>query len=293
MRERGREHSGRHQRARAGAEEAATYQSSGSSCSSSSTGAKRSPWRSIRSSTSPASKTRPEPSPLSAARLDLVPGDRGRGGRALAGAQRVDGDRRFAAVVLGPVDEDLALAFDLFHLRDDQVRGLLFEQLGDRFGERFGRLVADLLGVERDVDLHPLRARGLGEALDVEVAEQVAQAQRHPAAVDDVGRRPGVEVEGEHGRPRRRPGQRERGVQLDRRQLRHPDQGRPAVADAEVDLAGVRPGPHVAVFTHFGRCLGQRFSKKAESRSSTPSGKRRRVTARPLRWGTIAGATLA
>ena len=75
----------------------------------------------------------------SAACLDLVPGDRGRDGRALAGAQRVDGDRRLALVVLGPVDEDLALAFDLLHLRDDLVRGLLLEQLGDRFGERFGR----------------------------------------------------------------------------------------------------------------------------------------------------------
>ena len=53
------------------------------------------------------------------------------------------------------------------------------------------------------------------------------------------------------------------------------------------------PASTRAVFTHFGRCLGQRFSKKAASRSSTPSGKRRRVTARPVRWGTIAGATLA
>ena len=53
------------------------------------------------------------------------------------------------------------------------------------------------------------------------------------------------------------------------------------------------PASTLVVFTHFGRCLGQRFSKKAESRSSTPSGKRRSVTARPARWGTIALATLA
>src|ERR1700742_931030 len=51
--------------------------------------------------------------------LDLVPGQRRRAGRTGAGAQRVDGDRRFAAVVLGPVDEDLVLTFDLFHFRDD------------------------------------------------------------------------------------------------------------------------------------------------------------------------------
>ena len=41
-------------------------------------------------------------------RLDLVPGDRGRDRGAFAGAQGVDGDRRLALVVLGPVDEDLA-----------------------------------------------------------------------------------------------------------------------------------------------------------------------------------------
>ena len=78
-------------------------------------------------------------------RFDLLPGDRGRDGRAFAGAQRVDGDRRLALVVLGPVDEDLALAFDLLHLRDDLVGGLLLEQLGDRFGERFGLVVGGLL----------------------------------------------------------------------------------------------------------------------------------------------------
>ena len=40
------------------------------------------------------------PSPELGGGLDLVPGDRGRDGGALAGPQRVDGDRRFAAVVL-------------------------------------------------------------------------------------------------------------------------------------------------------------------------------------------------
>ena len=84
-------------------------------------------------------------------------------------------------MVLGPVDEDLALAFDLFHLRDDLLRRLLLEQLGDRFGERFSRLVVDF-GVEGNVDLQSLRARGLGEALNPEVAEHLPQPQRHPAA---------------------------------------------------------------------------------------------------------------
>jgi hypothetical protein len=53
------------------------------------------------------------------------------------------------------------------------------------------------------------------------------------------------------------------------------------------------PACTVAVLTQSGRCLGQRFSKNAFSLSSTPSGKRRRVTARPERCGSIAGAMRA
>ena len=68
--------------------------------------------------------------------------------------------------------------------------------------------------------------------------------------------------------------------------------GRPSQTQKSI-LPARGPASTRAVFTHFGRCLGQRFSKKAASRSSTPSGKRRSVTARPARWGTIAAATLA
>ncbi len=68
--------------------------------------------------------------------------------------------------------------------------------------------------------------------------------------------------------------------------------GRPSQTQKSI-LPAFGPARTLVVFTHLGRCLGQRFSKKAESRSSTPSGKRRRVTARPFRWGTIASATLA
>ena len=49
-----------------------------------------------RSSTSPASKPSASASSSLGASLDLVPVDRRRGGRPLAGAQRVDGDRRLA-----------------------------------------------------------------------------------------------------------------------------------------------------------------------------------------------------
>ncbi len=74
------------------------------------------------------------------------------------------------------------------------------------------------------------------------MAEEIAQAQADPAALDDVGGRSGIEVEGEDGGAFGRSREGERGVELDRRQLRHPDQRRPAVADAEVDLARMRAG---------------------------------------------------
>jgi hypothetical protein len=52
-----------------------------------------------------------------------------------------------------------------------------------------------------------------------------------------------------------------------------------------------RPMTIGAVFTHLGVCEGARFSKKRCP--STPSGRRTRVSGRPLRWGSIASETRA
>src|SRR3954447_20171282 len=59
--------------------------------------------------------------------LDLSPVQRHRGGGVFAGAQRVDRDRRLLLVILAPVDEDLAAAIDLRHLRDDLLRRFLLQ----------------------------------------------------------------------------------------------------------------------------------------------------------------------
>jgi hypothetical protein len=53
--------------------------------------------------------------------FDLVPADRRRDRGPLACPHRVDRDRRFAAVVLRPVDEDLPCDRPL-SFRDDMVR---------------------------------------------------------------------------------------------------------------------------------------------------------------------------
>ena len=85
--------------------------SAGSFCLSFSTGSNRSPSFSIRLIASGISKrSRSAESLRFAARSTSLPPQRDRGGGALAGAQRVDGDRRLLLVVLAPVDEDLALA---------------------------------------------------------------------------------------------------------------------------------------------------------------------------------------
>ncbi len=168
--------------------------------------------------------------------FDLVPGDRGRNRRVVAAAQGVHGDGGLRAVVLAPVDEHLALAQLLLHLRDDVLRVVALERLGDRVRERLGLLVGDLR-VQRDVELKALGARRLGERLEAEVLEHRLDREADTAAVEDVGGRAGVEVEDQAGGALDVLGERERRVQLQRRQLRQPDQRGEVVADDEVQQA--------------------------------------------------------
>src|SRR5436190_19440040 len=75
--------------------------------------------------------------------VELVPGD-GRGdGGALAGAERVGAGRGLVAVVLAPVDEDLAGAEGLAHVRGHVGWILLLGQWGDGAGERRGVVERD------------------------------------------------------------------------------------------------------------------------------------------------------
>ena len=197
-----------------------------------STGSKGSPTSSTRSSSSPASKTSASASPS----LHLVPGQRRGDGRPLARAKRVDPHGRLVTVVLAPVDEDLALAPLLAHRGQHELGVLLLEQTGDAVRERLGVVVGDV-GVQRHVELHALRARGLHAALQRELGEHVAQQQRHLAALREPRGRPRVEVEREHGRRVRILGEGKGGMQLEVGEVGQPHQGREVVAEHELDRA--------------------------------------------------------
>ena len=156
----------------------------------------------------------------------------------LLGPQRVGGHGRLVLVVLAPVDEHLARAPVLAHVGDDELGMAALQQLRDRLREALGLLVGGR-HVERHVDLHPLRARGLREPLQPEVPEHLAQVQRHARALDDRGRRAGIEIEGEDRRRARIGRLRQRGVQLQVGEVGQPDQRRQVVGEHEVDRAPV------------------------------------------------------
>ena len=71
--------------------------------------------------------------------------------------------------------------------------------------------------------------------------EDVAQLERHPAAVEDAGRRPGIEVEHHRGRVPRIRHRPLVGVQFERGQVAQPHQRRELLDDASLLAA---PGDH-------------------------------------------------
>ena len=90
--------------------------------------------------------------------LDLVPRDRGRHGRIVAGAKRIRGDRGLVMSILAPVDEHLPGPLDLGHHRRHPTGQLALDHLADGEGEVGRPLVGDARGVERNVHLEALRA---------------------------------------------------------------------------------------------------------------------------------------
>ncbi len=112
--------------------------------------------------------------------FDLVPGDRRRHGRIVAGPQRVRGDRGLVVGVLAPVDEHLAGPLDLGHHGGHPAGQLAFHHLADREGEVGGRLVGDTGRVERHVELEALRTRRLAPALPGRPSRAPPGRQRPP-----------------------------------------------------------------------------------------------------------------
>ena len=130
----------------------------------------------------------------------------------------------------------------------------------------------------------------LREALEAEVGEQVAQAQRHLRALDGGRRLAGIEVEGEHRRPLGLRASESDGCSSSAASwASQTSVGRSSqTMNSSVPTEPISIG---AVFTQSGVCLGARFSKKRWP--STPSGNRTRVSGRPARWGRIVSAIRA
>ncbi len=116
-----------------------------------------------------------------------------------------------------------------------------------RFGSRDSRMrptasakalvvvrVDDRTQADREVD--PLGARRLGDDVEPELAEEVADVERDACAVDDVRRRAGIEVEHHGSGTPRVGGARLGSVELERSEVRRPHERRQVVDAAGADL---------------------------------------------------------
>ena len=119
---------------------------------------------------------------------------------------------------------------------------LIFQQAGQRVGKGFGGLVAGGR-VQRNVNLQPLRAGGLGETLQAEVLKDFPQPHADLRALHDVGGWSGIEIEHHHGGTADIFCQRKRGMQFDGGQVRHPDHRAQIVGKNVVDRAPVALAP--------------------------------------------------
>src|SRR5271165_2948850 len=99
-------------------------------------------------------------------------------------------------VVLAPVHKHLTDTQCLLHVGDNQLRILMLQQPCQLMRERLGVVVGDG-GVERNVNLHSLRAGGLRETLEAKLVEDVAYPYADLTALHNVGGRSGVKVEDE------------------------------------------------------------------------------------------------
>src|SRR5699024_11626876 len=94
-----------------------------------------------------------------------------------AASQRLRRYGGLGAVVLTPVQEDLARADRSLHGGGDQTRGLLLQGPGDLFGDLVGARGRDGL-VETGVEVDALGAAGHREGLEACVGEQVPEIGR-------------------------------------------------------------------------------------------------------------------
>src|SRR5437667_12838062 len=85
-------------------------------------------------------------------------------------------------------------------------------------------LVVAGLGIQRNINLEAFRSRSFRKTFQAEMFEDRAQPYRYLAALDDVRRRPRIEIENYHPWTANIIRERKRRVQLNRGQVRQPNQ---------------------------------------------------------------------
>src|SRR6266852_5203966 len=125
-------------------------------------------------------------------------------------------------------------------------------------GKGLGLFVGRLC-VQRDVDLHPFRAGGLGKTLHPEVVEDRTHPEADLRTLHDIGGWPGIEVEDHHGGRFDVRCERKRRMQLQRGQVGNPNQRWKIVRKNVIDGAAVALAPDrcrlYAIGTMHGRVL--------------------------------------
>src|SRR6266702_1491014 len=102
--------------------------------------------------------------------LDFFPRHWRRYRRPLARAQRINADGCLVLVVLAPIDENLAGADRLLHIRHDKLAMFVIQQTRNGVREWFG-LVVSGFRVERNVDLQSLGSRGFWKTPKLKMLE--------------------------------------------------------------------------------------------------------------------------
>src|SRR5213080_1780405 len=161
----------------------------------------------------------------------------------LAGAERVNANGGLVLVVLAPIDKYFVSAHRFLHVRDHQFPMFVFKQPGKSIGERLGLVVAGFR-VQRNINLHALRAGCFRKALQLEMIEDRAQPQSDLTALNDVGGWAGIEIEYHAPRAFNISRQRKRWVQFNRRQVCHPDQRSQIVRENVVDVSLIALTPN-------------------------------------------------
>src|ERR1700678_1300614 len=118
----------------------------------------------------------------------------------------------------------------------------VFQQLGQRVRKSLGRFVVGG-SVQRNVDLQSLGTGSFRKTLQSEVLEDLPQPEPYLAALQNICRRAWIEIEHHHGRASDVFRERKRWMQLNRRQIRQPNERGQIVSQNVVDGSAVSLAP--------------------------------------------------